>query len=87
MAMRAAPGMVKIQAQTTCRATPQRTAESRFTAPTPTIAPVIVCVVLTGIPIGADGSVTTGTLALNTWGQLELHVITTGANTSTVAGS
>jgi hypothetical protein len=35
----------------------------------------------------ADGSVTTGTLALNTWGQLELHVITTGANTSTVAGS
>ena len=28
---------------------PQRTAETRFTAPTPMMAPVIVCVVLTGI--------------------------------------
>ena len=31
-------------------ATRHRTAESRRLAPTPTIAPVIVCVVLTGIP-------------------------------------
>ncbi len=35
------------------RATPQRTAESRWVAPTPTIAPVMVCVVLTGIPARA----------------------------------
>ena len=31
--------------------TPQRTAESLLVAPTPIIEPVIVCVVLTGIPI------------------------------------
>ena len=31
-------------------ATPQRTADSLRTAPTPTIAPVIVCVVDTGMP-------------------------------------
>ena len=31
-------------------AIPQRTADSRCVAPTPTIAPVIVCVVLTGMP-------------------------------------
>ena len=37
--------MVSTQAQTICPATPQRTAESRRVAPTPTIAPVIVCVV------------------------------------------
>ncbi len=43
-------GMVKIQAQIIFPATPQRTAESLLVAPTPTIAPVIVWVVLTGIP-------------------------------------
>lgn len=43
-------GMVKTQAQTTRPATPQRTAESRRVAPTPTIEPVMVCVVLTGMP-------------------------------------
>ena len=32
------------------RATPQRTAETHRAAPTPMIAPVIVCVVETGIP-------------------------------------
>ncbi len=56
-------GIVRIQAQTIRPATPQRTAESRRVAPTPTIAPVIVCVVLTGTPkcvamksvIGAGG--------------------------------
>ena len=31
-------------------ATPQRTAEARRAEPTPTIAPVIVCVVDTGMP-------------------------------------
>ena len=45
--------MVTTQAQTMRRATPQRTAESRLTAPTPTIAPVMVWVVLTGIPASA----------------------------------
>jgi hypothetical protein len=42
--------MVRIQAQTTERAMSQRTAESFWAAPTPTIAPTIVCVVLTGMP-------------------------------------
>ena len=52
-ATRAEAGIVTIQAQTILRATPHRTADSRFTAPTPTMAPVIVCVVLTGIPARA----------------------------------
>ena len=43
-------GIVRIHAYTIRPATPQRTAESRFAAPTPTIAPVMVCVVLTGTP-------------------------------------
>ena len=43
-------GIVRTHAQTICRATPQRTADSRRVAPTPMIAPVIVCVVLTGMP-------------------------------------
>ena len=46
----AAAGIVRTQAQTIWPATPQRTADSRRVAPTPTIAPVIVCVVLTGTP-------------------------------------
>ena len=46
-------GIVMIQAHTMRRATPQRTADKRWTAPTPIIAPVIVCVVLTGIPARA----------------------------------
>ena len=46
----AASGIVRIQAQTIRPATPHFTAESRFVAPTPTMAPVIVCVVETGIP-------------------------------------
>src|SRR5579871_1443752 len=49
----AAAGKVKIQAQTIRVATPQRTAERRFVAPTPTMAPVMVWVVLTGIPANA----------------------------------
>ena len=43
-------GIVNIQAHTIRPATPHRTALNRFSEPTPTIAPVIVCVVLTGIP-------------------------------------
>jgi hypothetical protein len=46
---RPAAGIVKIQAQTMLPATPQRTAEAR-TEPTPTMAPVMVCVVDTGMP-------------------------------------
>src|SRR5438876_10743431 len=42
--------MVRIQAHTIRPATPHRTADSRCAAPTPEIAPVIVCVVLTGMP-------------------------------------
>ena len=43
-------GMVSIHAQTRLIVTPHLTALIRFVAPTPTIAPVSVCVVLTGIP-------------------------------------
>ncbi len=43
-------GIVNIQAQTIRPATPQRTALTRLCDPTPTIAPVMVCVVLTGMP-------------------------------------
>ena len=50
MAISQAPGMVRIQAHTTRPATPQRTADSRRLAPTPTMPPVIVCVVDTGMP-------------------------------------
>src|SRR6058998_3783515 len=46
-------GIVRIHAQTIRPATPQRTAEKRWIAPTPMIEPVIVCVVLTGIPAKA----------------------------------
>jgi hypothetical protein len=49
--MKADIGIVSTQAHTIRPAMPQRTAESRLAAPTPTIAPVIVWVVLTGMPI------------------------------------
>jgi hypothetical protein len=42
--------MVRTQASTICPATPQRTALIRFVEPTPTMEPVMVCVVLTGMP-------------------------------------
>jgi hypothetical protein len=45
-----AAGIVKIHAQTILCAIGHRTADSRRTAPTPTIAPVIVWVVPTGTP-------------------------------------
>ena len=48
--MSADAGIVNIHAQTMRPATPHRTAESLLVAPTPTMAPVMVCVVLTGIP-------------------------------------
>ena len=48
--MKADMGMVTIQATTMSFATFQRTAETRRAAPTPTIAPVIVWVVETGMP-------------------------------------
>ena len=43
-------GIVSTHAQIIDPATPQRTAVSRLVAPTPITAPVIVCVVLTGMP-------------------------------------
>ena len=43
-------GMVKIQAQTMRAATPHLMPDSLVVAPTPTIDPVMVCVVDTGIP-------------------------------------
>src|SRR5207248_8553653 len=46
----AAPGIVRTHAHTTRPATPQRTALQRLSEPTPMMAPVIVCVVLTGPP-------------------------------------
>src|ERR1051325_8982229 len=45
-----AAGIVRIQAQTIWPAKPQRTADHRRVAPTPTIEPVIACVVDTGMP-------------------------------------
>src|SRR5919198_5268991 len=45
-----AAGMVAPQAHTMRRAPPQRTADSRRVEPVPTIAPVIVWVVDTGMP-------------------------------------
>ena len=48
--MSAAMGMVRTHAQTMRPATPQRTAESRRVEPTPTMAPVMVWVVETGMP-------------------------------------
>src|SRR6185437_4062762 len=48
--MMPAAGIVTTHAQTILLAIPQRTADSRVVAPTPTIAPVMVWVVLTGIP-------------------------------------
>ena len=42
--------MVRIQATMMLLATPQRTAEVRRAAPTPTMAPVMVWVVDTGMP-------------------------------------
>ena len=48
--MTPAHGIVRIQAQTIVPATPHLTALMRRRDPTPTIAPVIVWVVLTGIP-------------------------------------
>src|SRR6202140_4408187 len=51
--MNAAAGILTSPAETIRVATPQRTADKRLTAPTPTVAPVMVWVVLTGIPARA----------------------------------
>src|SRR6185437_14583104 len=48
--MAEATGMVSIHAHTILRVTPHLTAENLLRAPTPIIAPVMVCVVLTGTP-------------------------------------
>ena len=46
----AAQGMVRIHAHNIFPATPQRTALNLCKDPTPIIEPVMVCVVLTGMP-------------------------------------
>src|SRR5215510_13251709 len=51
--MVAEAGMVMSHAHTMLRVTPHLTAERRRVDATPMIAPVIVCVVLTGIPFMA----------------------------------
>ena len=48
--MPAEAGMVMIHAMTMLPATPQRTAEVPLVVPTPMMAPVMVCVVETGMP-------------------------------------
>ena len=48
--MTADAGIVSSHAHTIWPATPQRTADSRRVEPTPTMAPVIVCVVLMPTP-------------------------------------
>jgi len=52
--MPAAARMVRAHAQMMRVANPRRTAEGRFIEPTPTIAPVIVCVVETGMSAAAE---------------------------------
>lgn len=47
----AAAGIVRIHAQTIRPATPHFTADILRVEPTPTIAPVMVCVVETGVPV------------------------------------
>src|SRR3954464_10887779 len=49
-AMKAEHGMVSTHAQTMFPPSPQRTAETDCVEPTPTIDPVMVCVVDTGMP-------------------------------------
>ena len=48
--MKAEQGMVRSQAHSRSPATPQRTADTDCAVPTPTIEPVMVCVVETGMP-------------------------------------
>src|SRR4051812_12503500 len=48
--MKAEQGMVRTHAQMIVPASPQRTADTACVDPTPTIDPVMVCVVDTGIP-------------------------------------
>ena len=50
-ATKAAAGIVRIQAHTMRPATPHLTADNLRVAPTPTIEPVIVWVVETGVPV------------------------------------
>ena len=52
-------GMVMIHAQTMRPATPHRTARLPRVAPTPTMAPVMVCVVETGMPAAATARMVT----------------------------
>ena len=61
--------MVTIQAMTMLRATPQRTAEVRRAAPTPTMAPVMVWVVLSCQTAMALGTLFGGWRIVHTMGS------------------
>jgi hypothetical protein len=50
------PGNVKIQVSTISLTTPKLIAEILFTAPTPIIAVVFVCVVETGTPVRLESN-------------------------------
>ncbi len=65
------------QAHTTRRARPQRTADMRWAAPTPTIPPVMVWVVDTGMPLAeAKNSMPAAALSAHTppigWSRVSL---------------
>src|SRR3954452_8160383 len=67
--MIAAMGIVRIHAQTMRPATPHLTAENRLAEPTPTIEPVMVCVVETGMPklVAVNNVIEPAVSAQNPW--------------------
>ena len=58
------PGKVRIQAVTISPTIPQLTDDKRFAAPTPIMAVVLVCVVLTGIPVSTTHTKTTAIMGV-----------------------
>src|SRR5689334_17000510 len=68
--------MVSIQAQTMRLATPHLTALNRFAEPTPTIEPVIVWVVETGIPkcVAVNRVIEPAASAQNPWTGCSLTI-------------
>ena len=75
--MLAEAGMVTIHATTIRLPTPHLTAERRLVAPTPIMAPDIVCVVLTGMPRAAVANKTDAApvSALNPWDGSSLVIL------------
>ena len=75
------PGKVSIHVRTISLTTPKSIADKRLTAPTPIIAVVLVCVVLTGM--GADGTEGIKTLSSS---RKKIHVIAQDEDSSVVYG-